>query len=441
MLNQTSAAIKTFNKAIEANPEFAGAYFMRGYLNILKKKDKKTLIDWNKAIQIDSTNAFYLFARSAYFLNIKSYPKAYKDMVLALKYHPIKKDRYKEFNTRTSMENMQALQTQVNIYEKYKYTLSDNACREVERCLGLFFEGDHREVDVLLNMLLNKKPIKSVLLFLRGYNAEFLKRNEVAPYYLSALQTKPLIDECYLRLGIHYQLKGDYQTAIDNISMYIEKNDSDCLAYRYIGISRMQLGLYNEAIEDFSKFLSLDSTEYDIRFNRANSYLTLGEYNKAIDDFTKVLKVRPNDKESYYGRALCYYNLKNKIDAVGDLNMAISINKYFVDALFLTGIIEMEEKNYVGAINSYTSVLKVEPKHVNALLNRGSVYFNMKQYEKALEDYNRIIAINSNIGAAYLSKGIVNLQLNNKTQACLDLKKAASLGEQRANALLEKYCK
>ena len=74
-------ALCYLNETLKLNPQFATAYFFRGYLNMQGDKDMKRILnDWNKAIDIDSTNSFYRLSRGFLYLSKNKYNEGIYDL-------------------------------------------------------------------------------------------------------------------------------------------------------------------------------------------------------------------------------------------------------------------------------------------------------------------------------------------------------------------------
>jgi tetratricopeptide (TPR) repeat protein len=73
-------------------------------------------------------------------------------------------------------------------------------------------------------------------------------------------------------------------------------------------------------------------------------------------------------------------------------------------------------------------------------LKTGNDLVQLKKYNEAVSEYTKAIKINNNFPSAYYNRGLVEIFLGLKEDGCLDLKKAAELGEKEANKMIQKYC-
>ena len=73
-------------------------------------------------------------------------------------------------------------------------------------------------------------------------------------------------------------------------------------------------------------------------------------------------------------------------------------------------------------------------------LKTGNDLVKLKKYNEAIIEYRKAIEINTNFSAAYYNRGLVEIVLGLKEDGCMDLRKAAELGEKEANKMIQKYC-
>jgi len=85
-------------------------------------------------------------------------------------------------------------------------------------------------------------------------------------------------------------------------------------------------GNYDTAIEQFTKAITKNEQSYKGYLYRASAYTNKGEYNKALNDFEKAEKLRNEDDEFYYLRGKAYFYNQNFNNAKSDFEKALTIN-------------------------------------------------------------------------------------------------------------------
>jgi len=98
-------------------------------------------------------------------------------------------------------------------------------------------------------------------------------------------------------------------------------------------------------------------------------------------------------------------------------------------------------RQYIASFNFINKKIKGKSVIANAYHNLGYAYQNLGQYNEAINNYNEALTYKTDYTQAYLNRGISNYYLNNQTKACADWAKAASLGFEGANKLIQQYCK
>jgi len=150
------------------------------------------------------------------------------------------------------------------------------------------------------------------------------------------------------------------------------------------------------AQEDFSRLVIV-----------ANEKASSGDYYGALDDYNKIIIEYPNYSVVYYYRGNVKFRMNNFKEAILDYNRAVSLDSTKEEIYFYRGICKMELDDFKGA----------------------------------LEDLNSVISLDPLFGDAYVKRGEVRIELNQKDLACMDFKKGLDLGEDKAKASIQMFCK
>jgi len=88
-INDSNGALKDLNKALLLNPEYHEGYYNRAKLYAEHKKEfQKAFEDYNKAIQLNTSNAKYFLGRGMVYRVAKQYELAMKDLNKSLELNP-----------------------------------------------------------------------------------------------------------------------------------------------------------------------------------------------------------------------------------------------------------------------------------------------------------------------------------------------------------------
>lgn len=130
-------------------------------------------------------------------------------------------------------------------------------------------------------------------------------------------------------------------------------------------------------------------------------------------------------------------------DAVNDYNdyeqlMATSVNDRFY---YLRHQAEVNGKLYQQALNDINKAIDMAPSNALYYAEKASLQVRVGMAGDAIETANSLIKLDSNNSDGYLFKGLAQCLKGNKAEGVENLKKAQSMGDQQAAALIEKYGK
>lgn len=142
-------------------------------------------------------------------------------------------------------------------------------------------------------------------------------------------------------------------------------------------------------------------------YKSGKSKVKAADYPGAIADFTKAIELAPNKFAFFSSR----------------------------------GAVKDKTKDFLGAIQDYTRAIELNPKADRVYYGRGHAKQMLRDFQGAIEDYSKAIEFNKEFKEAYCNRGLLKVKLKQKMDGCSDLRKAAELGDNKAQKLLEKFCK
>ena len=166
--------------------------------------------------------------------------------------------------------------------------------------------------------------------------------------------------QAYFDLGKKYYNYGDYESAIQQLSLVIKEDKNYAEAYVYRGLS------------------------YSIGFKK---------YVEAIADFSRAIEINPKYRGAYNARGVAYYDQKNYAQAISDCSKAIELNPEYTKSYGMRGLAYYAQKNYAQAISDYSKAIELEPTEPRYYNNRGQAYLNLGQCQKAIEDWDTMVKV------------------------------------------------
>ena len=115
---------------------------------------------------------------------------------------------------------------------------------------------------------------------------------------------------------------------------------------------------------------------------------------------------------------------------------------------FLSAYEKAELMNYKEAIADYTKAIEINDWFDNpnsifqpvAYEGRASAKLALKDNKGAIADFTKAIELNPNFTDAYTNRGISKERVGDLNGACLDWRKAAKLGDNRAAKWIKDQC-
>lgn len=315
--------------------------------------------------------------------------------------------------------------------------------------------------------------VYGLFLSLQTFNRNLVWKDDVS-FYTDIISKYPFDELAYTNRGAIRKENHQYEKALADFNKAIQLGKNDFKAFANRGAVYSDLGRFDKAVTDYKKASALNPDNPEIlanygftqlqtgdfkgaiftlnqslaiqQFNpeaytnRGTAKFSLGDYSGAIADYEIASSQDANYVNAHFNRGLANINAGNLESAINDFEKAITINPNHFESYSNMGIAWSKLGNYQKAYDSYAQAIQINPNYFEAWLNRGVDKYYLKDYDSALYDLSKAIEINPNLAPAYYFRATILLNLD-KRAACEDLNKAASLGFNAANSLIQKHCK
>ena len=171
-----------------------------------------------------------------------------------------------------------------------------------------------------------------------------------------------------------------------------------------------------------------------------DSYFEEGKYKEAIESYNEFLKLRPRHAKTIYNRGRCYQELGQFEKAVEDFNQVVRLDPLNENALLSLGQEKYRVEDYKSTAFYSEKVLEIDQNNPMAHYLMGRANHKQGHIKDAMNNYSAAINLNPKFGEAYLHRGALNLFYKRNSAACSDLRKAARLKVEGADAALRKNC-
>lgn len=426
------------------------AWKLRGHIHLFQKNDQAALVDFTKALEIDSKDAEARREKAhlKFKLNPDFLDEIVKDLNLVIQANPLdlssrnmlakilnKQAKYsdaldqiaslisndKEFKfeemhflgarlylTQNKLEeafkvletalkkwpdSIEGIECRGNIYKKRKEF--DNALADfkwvADKCQGVV---KARVLSLMGDVLFQQNKIDEALNVLE----ESIKLDPHSALTISRLGA------CAYKTS-----KPDLKKALDYLQRSLNIDSEDLFVLLHHGEVSRLLEDKKSSFESFNKVLKKDPNNGFAYSRRGYLYYEKEEFSLACDDFVEALDKELEEKERNFAltyRAASWIGLGKPKLAQPDLIEVLKSNKNDLLANALFGEVHRLKENFEEAINLLTYVLEKDPNNLYARTRRGAAYRQCGKFDSAIEDLKNIdnLFANACLGSTYLDK-------------------------------------
>ena len=359
-------------------------HYIRGrnfYLLLTKDGYEQAIIQFNKAIEIDSNYALAFTALAETYSLLGNWEKQ-------------RGNEYQKYFEKGIEYGKKAVSLNYNLCEAHR------ALANLYRNM-LKIKDSEKEAKIAINI--NPNDAESYVYV--GISASI---DEKINNLKKAINLNPNLTIAYSQLGAYYWMYNhDLDNAILNFKKCIEINPNSAEAYNNLGGCYLQKCFFDSAISSYDKAANLTSKDVTIFSNLGLVYFYKEKYDTSIENYEKALKINPN------------------------YSLALSGLAY---SLFKKGEIEEATKQFKNAKNEFEILLGLDNRSNMSMFNRynlGRVYIMLHNYEKAISLFKELLKYKigdfRRAGAYYGLAGVYSMQNNNK-KAFKNFEKAIKLG-------------
>ncbi|XP_066295374.1 uncharacterized protein [Branchiostoma lanceolatum] len=384
-------ALVAFSKAINLRPQDADAYVQRGEIYLWMCDFQSAILNYKKActIRINSSElysrlAFIYYFQGQTFFDQQLYAEALESFTRAAEIRPdvigyhtrsvaclAALHRYGEclalVNQRLEEErdNADLYVMRARLHELFR---NSTLCYyDVKDALSL--DPEQPEAQAMFTKLEKKAEDyhnHACQLSING------KSNEALQKISMAIETNPSIPEFHVLRGATHRRLGDFNSAIDDYLLALDKTDHNeqdptymegqrqlLLTYNDFAVECFQKGFYDEAIILLNKAIKGEKREKGLYINRGDCFFRQGDLHFALADYHQALELDPED-----------WAVRSRIAVV---------HSEF-------GVLDYEERNYQESETRFSLAIQNNPKVARFYVYRARARYMMENIRGARED-------------------------------------------------------
>lgn len=422
--DETKEAFRAIDKAIQLEPNFHQAWYLRGFVELTRQEYTQALKSFDKATQIE--------------------PK----FVPAWRWHGLTLFSLKKY--------LQALQS----FDQLVKLEPDDTSVQIFRSLILLQANRFTEALEVSNRYVQKSP-SSWAYFARGAARVATKDLKGAMADLNqaiSLNPEYIKGTAYLLRGGLRAQQGDFKGALADYNEAVRLDPEDADNFKYRGTVRAQQQDYKGALADLNQAIRLKPQDAEAIVSRGVIYVLQEDFKAGIADFDQALRLKPDDIQTLTLRGLARTQIKDYQGAVEDYSKILGSQE-------LVGIGVKTEINAQTKIPTITEVVQNSPSQkeglqagdqIIAVNGQSTANMNLDQVSKLIRGQagtevalriNRTgkntlnitlkrteIVADKKYADVYYQRGLARVQIKDNQGARQDFQKAADLYQQQGKA-------
>lgn len=155
----------------------------------------------------------------------------------------------------------------------------------------------------------------------------------------------------------------------------------------------LQEGVYAVAAKLYTAAIKAEPNKAALYYNRALAYQNLGQLDAAIQDYTQAITLNPNAAETYNNRGICLYQNKEYAQSEADYTKALA-RKIMPEWHLNRAVVRQELKNFAGAEEDLTAAIQQKHDTNSVRTLRLAVRQNLQNWQGVIEDTREILKLN-----------------------------------------------
>jgi len=222
-------------------------------------------------------------------------------------------------------------------------------------------------------------------------------------------------------LGLAYYRKGDYQHAIEQLSVAIQRTSAANSQYReqvqMLGLSHYLLGHIVDAIPYLEQLNQWWPESTEIAYALGLSYIQTRKTDKSRETFARMFKLAPASAGAYLINAQMMVRQQFEELAEKELEKALSLDPQLPQANFLLGEMAIFHANVDRGIALLEKEISINPAFGMAYYRLGEAYTRQLKWNEAIAPLQKSIWLNPFFSGPYIVLGKVYLKKNDTANA------------------------
>lgn len=404
--NQITITIEKYTQMLVQNPEAPEIHFNLGILYAQKKRWRKSIKHYRKAIKIDPklTDAYRNIAKV--YLKIGNEIEAANFWYKAIKLEP-GKEKIEQY---LGLGNTFRTQKQYN---------------KAADC--------YRQVIEVRPDLIPAYHALAKIFNIQG------KHKQIISIYLQGMQKNKQNPEFHLALAQALASQNKWERASNRFRLALKLDSNIAIGYYHWGYVLSQIEKWQQAEECYKKAIKIKPEYWEAYYYLGLIYQKFQKWHKAKECYQKVTKLNKEFVSGYFQLALVCQKIGDYQLAIECCNQALSIAppsspleeqaisvyqqtldnhpKLTHDLYYQFGKLLRQKSRFDDAILAYQKTVKIEPNFISAHIDMQYTPISTKQLPQHIDFYRKVVEQNPKLYIAWGNLGDALTEQNNITEA------------------------
>jgi tetratricopeptide (TPR) repeat protein len=369
---------------------------------------EKAIIDYNKAIELDSTELYYFINRGLAKEYLLDHDGAIEDYthVIELKGKLLGAAYHNRGNVYLGLSNYAAA---IADYTD-AIALEDDFWALISRADAFFAKKDFGAARSDLDAAIARAPVAFL----------YVKRGQVHRAVSESASG-------YGERGTTYPDVGRVTEAIADFTEAIRIEPKNTYAFSERGATYRDMGKVSEAIADFTEAISIDPKDVYAYGRRGTIYRGLGRVTEAIADFTEVIRIKPKEAYGYIRRGTTYREMGKLKAAIEDYSVALDVDPTYRHEAYNN---RCYARAIAGDLNDAlldcNEALRIEVDSAT-LDSRGFTYLKLGRWDEAIGDFDAALAMDSKFAPSLFGRGVAKYKKGERDAGNADMADAKTI--------------
>jgi tetratricopeptide (TPR) repeat protein len=244
--------------------------------------------------------------------------------------------------------------------------------------------------------------------------------------YGRAIKLSPEVYWLYQDLGDIHEAAGQFDKAVENFTIIIEKDSTDTSALLRRADAYEGMDDYKHAQADYEKALE-NTRDYNTLVLLGRSYTDSRDFAKAVLLFDEAFKSEELDDWGYASKIRMYFSEKRYAEVKSALVELKKFSSESVQATFWQASLDDVEGRDAEALSGYLKTLESWDNEFYTILHVGQVLVDLKRPQESIAYFSKAIEIHPYSAEAFNGRSLAHLENKDWTAGLADAEKSILL--------------